>query len=213
MNAKYFISISLVLIIFQMQIAEAQNAGTIKLPLPERSGGKELMQCLNERQSSREFSDKEIPMQELSNLLWAANGINREEIGKHTAPTANNKQNMEVYAILPNGVYFYNDKENALTLIESGNHMDKTGTQDFVGKSKLNIIIVSDMSKLGDGAIEKKNIYAGIHTGAIMQNIYLYCASAGLKTVTRASFNQETLSALLKLPADKKVILAQTVGY
>lgn len=196
-----------------MQSIVAQTNEVIKLPVPNRTGGKALMQCLNDRQSSRDFTNKAIPLQELSDLLWAANGINREDIGKHTAPTAMNRQNMELYVLLPEGAYFYNDKENSLTLIEKGNNMSKAGTQDFVSSSMLNIIIVSDMAKLGDGAIERKNIYAGIHAGAIMQNIYLYCASAGLKTVTRASFDQEALASLLKLNTDKQVILAQTVGY
>ncbi len=196
-----------------MQTTVAQNTDIIKLPVPDRQGGKSLMQCLNDRQSSRDFTDKVIPLQELSNILWAANGINREAIGKHTAPTAMNRQNMELYVIMPEGAYFYNDKEHSLKLIEKGNFMAKAGSQDFVKTSKLNILIVSDMLKLGDGSIEKNNLYAGIHAGAIMQNIYLYCASAGLKTVTRASFNQEDLAGLLKLSPDKKVILAQTVGY
>ncbi len=207
------LAIVIILMLFQMQTTVAQNTDIIKLPVPDRQGGKSLMQCLNDRQSSRDFTDKVIPLQELSNILWAANGINREAIGKHTAPTAMNRQNMELYVIMPEGAYFYNDKEHSLKLIEKGNFMAKAGSQDFVKTSKLNILIVSDMLKLGDGSIEKNNLYAGIHAGAIMQNIYLYCASAGLKTVTRASFNQEDLAGLLKLSPDKKVILAQTVGY
>ncbi len=212
MKANMYLLISLITMFFQTQTSLAQS-NDLKLPLPDRIGGKPLMACLNERQSSRDFTDREVSIQELSNLLWAANGINREDVGKHTAPTAMNRQNMEIYVIMPQGTYFYDDKTNTLILIEAGNHMDKAGSQDFVSKSKLNIIIVSDMAKLGDGPLDKKNIYAGIHAGAIMQNIYLFCASAGLKTVTRASFDQDALSSLLKLKADKKVILAQTVGY
>ncbi len=213
MKTRIYTLTFIILMIFQMQSIVAQTNEVIKLPVPNRTGGKALMQCLNDRQSSRDFTNKAIPLQELSDLLWAANGINREDIGKHTAPTAMNRQNMELFVLLPEGAYFYNDKENSLTLIEKGNNMSKAGTQDFVSSSMLNIIIVSDMAKLGDGAIERKNIYAGIHAGAIMQNIYLYCASAGLKTVTRASFDQEALASLLKLNTDKQVILAQTVGY
>lgn len=204
--------IALLLCIFT-QKSMAQDNSAIQLPAPDKAGGKALMACLNERKSSREFSSKEIPMQELSNLLWAANGINREKDGKHTAPTAMNRQNMELYVMLPGGVYLYDDKGNTIQLIQSGNFMKSAGTQDFVAKSMLNILIVSDMEKLGDGAMEKKLVYAGVHAGAIMQNIYLYCASAGLNTVVRASFNQQELAALLKLPENKQIILAQTVGY
>lgn len=204
--------IALILCIFT-QKSMAQGTSIIQLPAPDRAGGKALMACLNVRKSSREFSSKEIPMQELSNILWAANGINREKDGKHTAPTAMNRQNMEVYVMLPDGIFFYNDLNNTLDLIQDGNHMKSAGMQDFVAKSMLNIIIVSDMNKLGDGAAEKKLVYAGVHAGAIMQNIYLYCASADLHTVVRASFDQKVLAELLKLPENKQIILAQTVGY
>ncbi len=204
--------IALILCIFT-QKSMAQDKTSISLPSPDRVGGKALMTCLNLRSSSREFSDKEISLQELSNILWAANGINREKDGKHTAPTAMNRQNMELYVMLPGGVYLYDDKGNTIRLIQSGNFMKSAGMQDFVAKSMLNIFIVSDMDKLGDGQMEKKLVYAGVHAGAIMQNIYLYCASANLHTVVRASFDQEVLADLLKLPENKQIILAQTVGY
>jgi len=204
--------IVLILCIFT-QKSMAQDNSSIQLPAPDRIGGKALMACLDQRKSSREFSSKEVSLQELSNLLWAANGINREKDGKHTAPTAMNRQNMEVYVMLPDGIYLYDDKGNSIQLVQSGNHMKSAGTQDFVAKSTLNLLIVSDMDKLGDGSMEKKLVYAGVHAGAIMQNIYLYCASAGLNTVVRASFNQQELAALLKLPENKQIILAQTVGY
>jgi SagB-type dehydrogenase family enzyme len=185
----------------------------IALPNPEKTVGKSLMVCLSERKSAREFSSKEISLQEISNILWAANGINREEEGKHTAPTANNRQNMELYVILPAGAYFYMEKEHKLKLVNPGNHMKSAGRQDFVEKAAMNIVIVSDMSKLADSSDENKLLYAGIHTGAIMQNIYLYCASAELNTVARRYFDEELVSEVLKLSPDKKPVLAQTIGY
>ncbi|MGE5383843.1 MAG: nitroreductase family protein [Omnitrophica WOR_2 bacterium] len=191
----------------------SQTDTDISLPSPDRTGGRPLMACLNDRQSSREFSTKELSMQDISNLLWAANGINREKESKHTAPTSMNSQNMEVYIILKDGVYQYDDKANKLKMIQPGNHMKAAGKQDFVEKAMLNVIIVSDMTKLGDASLESKLLNSGIHAGAIIQNIYLYCASAGLHTVVRAWFDQDTLSQALKLSSDKRVILAQTVGY
>lgn len=188
-------------------------AQDIKLPLPDKEGGKSLMKCLNERKSSRVFSNREIPLQEISNLLWAANGINREKDHKHTAPTSMNRQNMEVYVILPGGVYQYVDSMNVLKQIRSGNYMKSAGKQEFVEKAGMNVIVVSDMKKLGDHPVENNLLDSGIHAGAIIQNIYLYCASAGLNCVVRAWFDQTELSTTLNLPEHKRVILAQTVGY
>lgn len=188
-------------------------AQDIALPAPDKQGGKPLMTCLNDRKSSREFSSREIPLQEISNLLWAANGINREKGHKHTAPTSMNRQNMEVYIILPGGVYLYEDSTNFLKLIRSGNYMKSSGKQDFVEKAGMNVIVVSDMKKLGDHPIENNLLDSGIHAGAIIQNIYLYCASSGLNCVVRAWFDQDELSDTLKLPDYKRVILAQSIGY
>lgn len=202
-----------VLIPFLMLILNQSIAQDINLPLPDRTGGKPLMSCLNERKSSREFSTREIPLQEISNLLWAANGINREKDHKHTAPTSMNRQNMEVYVILPGGVYQYVDSMNVLRQIRSGNYMKSSGKQEFVEKAGMNVIVVSDMKKLGDHPVENNLLDSGIHAGAIIQNIYLYCASAGLNCVVRAWFDQAELSNTLNLPEYKRVILAQTVGY
>lgn len=198
-----------VLLFIQPMIAQDE----ITLPQPDKAGGKTLMFSLSQRKSSREFSSKELPLQEISNILWAANGINREEAGKHTAPTANNRQNMEIYLFLPTGVYLYNDKNHVLSLINSGNHMKSAGSQDFVVTAAMNIMIVSDMSKLGDSSDENKLIYAGIHAGAIMQNLYLYCASAELNTVARRYFDEKLVSEVLKLSSEKKPIISQTIGY
>ncbi len=195
------------------QDSMSQTVTDIVLPQPQKDGGKPLMDCMAERKSNREYASKEISNQELSNLLWAANGINREKDGKNTAPTANNRQNMEVYVVLPGGVYFYDSKGNILKFIKSGNYMTNTGKQDFVEKASVNLIIVSDMGKLGDATPDNQLLYAGIHSGAIMQNIYLYCASRGLNTVTRRYFDEKEVTEVLGLPAGKRPILAQSVGY
>lgn len=205
-----WISILVIVMIICSNLVKSQD---ITLPLPDREGGKPLMKCLNERKSSREFSNREIPLQEISNLLWAANGINREKDHKHTAPTSMNRQNMEVYVILPGGVYQYVDSINVLRQVRSGSYMKSAGKQEFVEKAGMNVIVVSDMKKLGDHPVENNLLDSGIHAGAIIQNIYLYCASAGLNCVVRAWFDQAELSNTLNLPEYKRVILAQTVGY
>ncbi len=206
---RTFVTMIMVLLFINPMIAQEE----INLPEPDRTGGKTLMLSLSQRKSSREFSSKELSLQQISNILWAANGINRKEESKHTAPTANNRQNMEIYVFLPTGVYLYNDKDHKLLMINPGNHMKSAGRQDFVGTAAMNVMIVSDMSKLGDSTEENKLIYAGIHAGAIMQNLYLYCASAELNTVARRYFDEKVVSEVLKLSSEKKPIIAQTIGY
>jgi len=191
----------------------AQPGGDIILPEPDKSGGLPLMQALALRKSSREFSPKELSLQTLSDLLWATNGLNRPGEGKHTAPTARNFQDTEVYVILHHGLYFYEAFDNKLKLLKAGDFMKASGKQDFVGGAALNLVFVSDFAKLGDLPEADKLLYAGIHAGCMAQNAYLYCASAGLHTVTRRYMDVEGLSAVMELTPDKRIILAQTVGY
>ena len=181
------------------------SAQDIKLNKPNLNGGKPLMHVLNQRKSSRDFIDKDIPINTLSDLLWAANGFNRED--KRTAPTANNRQEIELYVTLKSGVYFYDAKNHLLKLIKSGDYRKAVGTQDFVAIASLNLIFVADMKK----ASSKE--YAYTDCGFISQNVYLFAASEGLGTVVRGSFNKDSLAKLLSLPSHQEVLLTQTVGY
>ncbi len=180
-------------------------AQDIQLPTPDKKGGKTLMQALSERKSSREFKEKELPNDVLSNLLWAANGFNRE--GKRTAPTANNRQELELYVVMKSGIYFYNARDHKLLLIKNGDYRKSAGTQAYVANAPVNILFVSDSGKASG-----KN-YAYTDCGFVSQNIYLYCASEGLATVVRGSYDKKALEELLLLPASQEVLLTQTVGY
>jgi len=212
---KTIINIALVAITSIMPLTNlfAQELKDIILPAPSKTGGKPLMDALNARSSSREFSSKELTQQELSDLLWAADGINRPESGKRTAPSAMNWQDMDIYVVLPSGIFLYMPKENILKLKKAGNYMKNAGKQDFVENAALNLVFVSDLSKMKDAKKEDKILYAGIHAGAVTQNVYLYCASAGLNTVTRRSIDIEKLSSIMELSSDQVIVLAQTVGY
>jgi len=186
-------------------LATTLIAQNIQLPAPDKKGGKTLMQALSERKSTREFQEKELSNNVLSNLLWAANGFNRED--KRTAPTANNRQELELYVVLKNGIYFYNAKEHKLALVKKADYRKSTGGQAFVADAPVNILFVSDSEKASS-----KN-YAYTDCGFVSQNIYLYCASEGLGTVVRGSFDKAELANLLQLPSTKEVLLTQTVGY
>ena len=191
----------------------SQSMDTIKLPAPQTTGGKPLMEVLMQRKSSRSFSKQELSHQELSNLLWAGCGISRPESGKRTAPSAMNWQEIDVYVSLKSGVYFYEAKTNSLVPVLAEDIRAKTGFQEFAADAPVNLLFVADYSKMVDRPEEMRNFYAGTDTGFISENIYLYCASANLGTVVRGSIDRDMIKKLLHLPENKHVVFAQTVGY
>lgn len=190
----------------------AAAAGPITLPKPQTEGGKPLMQVLAARRTSRSFSAEKLSPQMLSNLLWAAYGINRPD-GRRTAPTASNRQEMEVYAAMANGTYRYDAKANRLEPVSADDLRGATGMQDFVANAPLNLVYVADFDRVSGGNMDDKVLYASADAGFIAQNVYLYCASEGLATVVRGSVDRSGLAKALKLSPSQKVILAQTVGY
>lgn len=181
-------------------------ASDIVLPQPQKTGGMPLMEALSNRKSTREFStEKRLSEQQLSDLLWAACGFNRED--KLTIPTALNKQEITIYVIAPEGAWLYAAKENKLVEVTTEDVREYSAVQDFAKKALLNIAIVSDKELM------QNDIYAGTDAGAVMQNIYLWCASNGIGTVTRGSFDKDGLAKALNLKPSQRVILVQTVGY
>lgn len=189
----------------------ALYAQNIKLPTPNKSGGKPLMTVLNERKSSRDFSEKILPNQQLSNLLWAAWGYNRAD--KRTAPSSQNKQEMDIYVALASGCYLYDARKNELVLVVKQDLREKTGKQDFVKNAPINIIFVADKRKMAQQDEQSMLQTAYINTGFISQNIYLYCASEGLATVIRAWVDKAALALAMKLHDQQEIIVCQTVGY
>jgi len=215
MRKKFiFFSFSvLAFLLFYPNLIQPQDLKEIELLKPSLEGGKPLMQVLKIRQSSREFSNQELPLQVLSDLLWAADGISRPESGKRTAPSASNLQNIDIYVALANGLYVYDVKGHSLKPILAEDIRAATGKQDFVKEVPVNLIYVADFSKITRGTDEDKNFYSAAHTGFISQNVYLYCASEGLATVVRGLIDREAMAKVMKLRPDQKVMLAQSVGY
>jgi nitroreductase len=191
------------LIVFSCAAA-AQDLPPVILLKPQMDGGKPLMQALRERSSQREFAPDPLPPQVLSNLLWAAWGISRPESGKRTAPSAMNRQEMDVYVATADGLYRYEAKEHRLLPIAKEDVRALTGTQAYVGTAPLNLVFVS---RGGDAA------GGGIQAGLISENVYLFCSSEGLATVVRGSINREPLAKAMQLGPGQTIILAQTVGY
>lgn len=191
----------------------AKDIEPIRLPAPQTEGGKPLMQALKERKSLREFSAKDLPLQMLSDMLWAACGINRPDTGGRTAPTAKNMQEIDVYVVKAEGVYLYDAKANMLVPVLTGDIRAITGKQSFVKDAPVNLIFVADLSKMGGMDAASVDFYSATDTGYISENVYLYCASAGLATVVRGWVDKPALEKAMKLGHGQKVVLAQTVGY
>ena len=194
--------------------ANEQGGAVIKLMPPETDKGKPLMQVLKERKSGREFLDKKLPQQQLSNLLWAANGINRSD-GKRTAPSAKNAQDIDIYVVLEEGIYLYEPKQHELIPIATGDYRKIDGAQGFVASAPVSLIYVSDQAKIswGDSENDKMTV-SNLDAGFVAQNAALYCASEGLQSVPRLTVgDKEALAKLLKLRNEQKIILGQTIGY
>ena len=192
--------------------AQGDAAPTITLPAPSKAGGLPLMEAIAKRCSRREFAPRELPPQLLADLLWAANGINRDDGGR-TAPSAMNGQEVDIYAALPSGAYLYDAGKNELRLVAGSDVRRVTGYQDFVDQAPLDLVYVADHRRMELVPVGMRLSYASAAAGAIAQNVYLFAASNGLSTVIRAWIDREPLANALGLSNDQQVLLSQTVGF
>lgn len=193
-------------------IALAQELEPRALPAPRREGGLPLMAALNLRHSTREYSDRALPIQILSDLLWAAFGINRPS-GDRTAPYWRHVMVIDVYAAMADGVWVYDPKAHSLLPYLKDDIRAQTGMQDFVAVAPLNLVYVAHGERMTDISPEERRLYASVDAGFIGQNVYLFCASEGLATVFRGAVDYPKLTRALKLPDQQFVTFAQTVGY
>jgi nitroreductase len=189
-----------------------KEATVIKLNEPNMNGGLSLMEALKKRKSTREFTDKRLSLQQLSDLLWAAEGVNRPD-GK--SPAAMAMYSVDIYVVLPEGVYLYDVHKNELRLVAAGDYRKLAGTQDFVYTAPLNLVYVLDM-KMWENSNKKvpeetREKWALFEVGFLVQNVYLYCASEGLGSVVRAGLDRKGFGQLVNVNPDK-IALAQTVG-
>ena len=194
-------------------LAVAGGLEPIHLPTPQTSGGVPLMRALSHRHTSRSFSTKPLPLQTLSNLLWAAFGINRPGEGKRTAPSAYNHQEVDIYVLTARGVYLYNAAKQTLEPVLAGDIRALGGTQEFVKDAPLTLVYVADFTKMGDEPEKEKIFYSAADTGFIGQNVYLFCASEGLATGVRGSVDRPTLSRKIGRRPSQQIILAQSASY
>jgi len=191
---------------------------TVMLVRPDLDLPASLMKAFKERRSVREYDTLPVMLHHLSELLWAANGVNRED-GRRTAPAAVNQQITDIYVILPGGAYLYDVPGSRLLPVASGDLRRLAGKQEFVKTAPVNIIYVADPARFKSRpgpapAIpdEEKLNWARIAIGAQAQNVGLYCASEKLGNVVRAMVDREKLGAALKLGPSQAILLAQTIG-
>lgn len=183
------------------------------LPPAQQWGGKPLLEALKARRSCREFSHEELPVSVLSNLLWAAFGVNRPETGGRTAPSAHDWEEIDIFAASADGLYLYDAQDHVLKKRLDWDLRASTGLQPFVAVAPLDLIYVADLSRMSEASAEEKAQYAGPDAGFIAENVYLFCASEGLATVVRGMVDRPRLAKLMGLSPQQKIILAQSVGY
>jgi SagB-type dehydrogenase family enzyme len=193
--------------------SSAEEMKPLQLVKPATKGGKPLMEAFKERRSSRDISDKELPPQLLSNLLWAAAGINRSDSGKRTVPSAMNWQEISIYVAMTKGLYVYNAAANTLDPLISHDIRKLSELQPAAKAAPVLLLYVADSTKMGKGQKDMQDFYSAADTGFISQNVYLFCASEGLATVVMGGIDREQLSKAMNLQPWQKVVLVQPVGY
>ncbi|MDH7511894.1 MAG: SagB/ThcOx family dehydrogenase [Clostridiales bacterium] len=217
-----------------------QELKTIKLNEPNKTRGLPVMEALSVRASVREWSEKDVSFQDLSDLLWAANGINRPEIKKRTAASAQNAQDVDIYVFMKDGAYLYDALEHALVPVAAGDHRDEISMRPGsspggpgsappakpegppppqakpagpLSPAPIQLILVSDISRFRAGTTEVKKEWGAIDTGIVSQNIALFCAATGMATRPRASINRDLVKSLLKLTDTQYPMLNHPIGY
>jgi len=193
-------------------VAVAQELRPLDLPPPRSAGGQPLTAALRLRRSTREYADRPLPPQVLSDVLWAAFGVNRPS-GDRTAPYWRHIMVIDIYAAMADGVWLYEPKAHALLPHSHEDIRAQTGLQDFVAAAPLSLVYVAHGERMTDVSAEERRLYASVDTGFIGQNVYLFCASEGLATVFRGSVDQAKLARTLRLPDQQFVTFAQTIGY
>jgi nitroreductase len=184
-----------------------------RLPPARSAGGLPLMEALALRRSTREYSDRPLTDQLLSDLLWTAFGINRPDGGR-TAPYARHIVAIDVYAAMADGVWLYEPKAHMLLPHLKADIRAQTGAgEDFVGTAPLDLIYVAHGERLTGMSAEEARLNGAVDAGCIGQNVYLYCASEGLGSVIRGALDATGLARTLQLPDQQFVTYAQTVGY
>jgi nitroreductase len=200
--------------IFCLSYAQGKEPVMLQLTPPDTARGLPVMKAFKVRASASDFDTVMLSDQDLSDLIWAANGINRPESGKRTAPSATNAQDVDIYVCLKQGTYLYDEKKHALDLVAEGDHRTLVaGRQGFVAEAPVILLLVSDISRFKHGDDSLKLVWAAMDAGIVSQNIAVFCAGTGLRTRPRAIMELEKLRTALKLTATQYLMLNNPVSY
>ena len=197
--------VQLLLVCLMLSAAAFAADKVIKLPKPNLNRTGAVMKALSERHSTREYASKALSLADLSDLLWAANGINRQESGMRTAPSALNKQDVDVYVVLPEGSYLYDAAGDYRGAVAGG--------QAFVKTAPVSLVLISDLSRFGDAKSPRSQLMGAMDAGIVSQNISIFCSAANLATVPRASMDNEQLKKVLKLKDSQMPMMNHPVGH
>lgn len=186
----------------------------IELLKPNLERGVPVMKALSLRASATKYNQQKLSISDLSDLCWAANGINRPESGKRTAPSAINAQDVDVYVAMEQGIYLYDPKDNVLLLKASGDHRKLlAGRQQSVAEAPVILLLVSDISRFRMGEESLRMEWAAMDAAIVSQNISIFCAGTGLVTRCRAFMEKEQIKKLLSLTDSQKLMLNHPVSY
>jgi nitroreductase len=194
----------------------------IPLPEPRTTGGMPLMDAIKARHSTRKYSHTPLSLQELSEVLSAAYGLTRDyagtgirTTGSHAAPAAHNWQELDLFVATTHGLYRYDWRGHLLEglLSEDIRHLTAHEEQPFVLEVPVILIFVADLARMDHSDDWDKSVFPWADSAVAVENVYLYCASAGLATVCRAKFDRAPLAAAMGLRPEQLITFTQPVGY
>ncbi len=204
----------------------AQALESIKLNPPDTARGHPFMTAVSVKASATEWSSRDLSLQDLSDLMWAANGLNRPEETKTTASSAMNAHDVDIYLFMKDGVFVYDYSSHELDPVREGDFRSQVMMQrpprpaapegpapPPPSEPPIQIVLISDSDRFRAGTDELKYEWGAIDTGIISQNISLFCAATGLKTRPRASMDKERIGEILELKESQHVFLNHPVGY
>ena len=192
----------------------AQSTKSLLLNPPDTTRGLPFMKAMSLRASASDWDSTDLDLQDLSDLLWAANGINRPETGKRTAPSAHNAQDIDLYVSMKSGIYLYDAKKHLLELVDDMDCRTLIAeSQQAVASAPVICVLVSDISRFEVGEDAEKLFWAAADAGIVSQNISIFCASVGLATRPRASMDLQKLRQILKLKDSQHMLLNHPVSY